>query len=406
MTFNQQGTIPDVAVVGSSAAGLFTAYLLASGGQAVGVYEQAEELNPRARTLIVTHRVRELLGELGESAIVNRIRRFELFADGRVVTVSLDRPDLILERAKLINVLAAHAQGAGAQLHLGRRFLGVEADRGRLAMRLGRNNGNGRGAEEVHVRTVIGADGAASKVAQAGGWPPRATVPLLQTSVMLPLDLPSDTARIWFVPEHTPYFYWLIPESSNRGVLGLIGDNGQPARRHLEQFLEQRRLEPLGYQAAVTPLYSGWEPVHRRLGTGDVYLVGDAAGHVKVTTLGGVVSGFRGALGVSETILHGGESSELKALRRELSLHLLVRKALHCFQRDDYIRVFDFLNGTARRVLGLYSRDEAGSILWRLGLRQPRLLLLVLRSILTSGLFPLTLSGRKAEPAALSDERD
>ena len=44
MTFDQQGTTPDVAVVGSSAAGLFTAYLLASRGQAVGVYEQAEEL--------------------------------------------------------------------------------------------------------------------------------------------------------------------------------------------------------------------------------------------------------------------------------------------------------------------------------------------------------------------------
>ena len=405
MTFNQQGTTPDVAVVGSSAAGLFAAYLLASRGQAVGVYEQAEELNPRARTLIVTHRVRELLGSLGESAVVNQIRRFELFADGRVVTISLDQPDLILERAKLIGVLAAHAQRAGAQLHLGRRFLGIEAERGGLALRLGRNNGNGRGAEEVHVRTVIGADGATSKVAQAGGWPPRATVPLLQTSVMLPSDLPPDTARIWFVPEHTPYFYWLIPESPERGVLGVIGANGQPVRRHLEQFLEQRRLEPLGYQAAVTPLYSGWEPVRRRLGEGDVYLVGDAAGHVKVTTLGGVVSGFRGALGVAEAILHGGESRELKALRRELSLHLLVRKALHCFQREDYIRVFDFLNGTARRVLSLYSRDEAGQILWRLGLRQPRLLLLALRSILTAGPFPCAPSARKEGAGARSDKR-
>ena len=68
--------------------------------------------------------------------------------------------------------------------------------------------------------------------------------------------------------------------------------------------------------------------------------------------------------------------------------------------------VFDFLNGAARRVLGLYSRDESGPILWRLALRQPRLLLLALRSILTSGPFSLTLSGRKAGPAVLSDKRD
>jgi len=31
-----------------------------------------------------------------------------------------------------------------------------------------------------------------------------------------------------------------------------------------------------------------------------------------MTTLGGVVSGFRGARGVAEAILHGGESGELK----------------------------------------------------------------------------------------------
>jgi len=387
---------PDVAVVGGSAAGLFTAYLLARRGQAVGVYEQAEEMSPRARTLIVTNRVRELLGPLGENAVVNQIRRFELFADGRVATVSLGRPDLILERAKLIGALAAHAQEAGAQLHLGRRFLGLEADRGGLRLRL--EGRSGRGGEEVLARTVIGADGATSKVAQAGGWPPPTTVPLLQTSVRLPRDVSPDTVRIWFVPEHTPYFYWLIPESPTRGVLGLIGENGQPVRQHLEHFLGQRGLEPLGFQAAVTPLYTGWVPVCRRLGAGDVYLVGDAAGHVKVTTVGGVVSGFRGALGVTEAILNGGESRELRALRRELYLHLLVRKVLHRFQREDYIRVFDFLNGTARRVLGFYNRDEAGQMLWRLCLRQPRLLLMALRWMLSAGSFPLALSGSQTGP--------
>ena len=36
-----------------------------------------------------------------------------------------------------------------------------------------------------------------------------------------------------------------------------------------------------------------------------MYLGGDAAGHVKVSTVGGVVTGFRGALGVVEAILNG-----------------------------------------------------------------------------------------------------
>ena len=86
------------AVVGGSAAGLFTASLLARAGRAVRIFERAERLDPAHRTLIVTHRMRELLGPLAERAVVNEIRRFELFTDGRSATVPLDRPDLIIER--------------------------------------------------------------------------------------------------------------------------------------------------------------------------------------------------------------------------------------------------------------------------------------------------------------------
>ncbi len=60
-----------VAVVGGSAAGLYTASLLARAGKAVRVFERAERLEPVARTLIVTHRMRDLLGRVAEPSIVN-----------------------------------------------------------------------------------------------------------------------------------------------------------------------------------------------------------------------------------------------------------------------------------------------------------------------------------------------
>src|SRR3989441_8869317 len=89
----------EVAVVGGSAAGFFTAYLLARASCRVRVLERAEELDPTPRTLIVTSRMRDLLGAAGECSVVNEIRRFELFTDGRAATVRLERPDLIIERA-------------------------------------------------------------------------------------------------------------------------------------------------------------------------------------------------------------------------------------------------------------------------------------------------------------------
>jgi flavin-dependent dehydrogenase len=373
----------NVAVIGGSAAGLFTASLLARQGVRVRVFERNEALEPEARTLIVTHRMREMLGRAAESSIVNEIRRFEIFTDGRAATVALKHPDLIIERRTLIQRLADDAQAAGATLELGRRFQAMHPNGRGLVLEVERCSDGNR--EEVHAGTIVGGDGAASRVARAAGWPALDTVPLVQAIVRLPKDMPPDTARVWFVPQDTPYFYWLIPESPTQGALGLIGETGTETRRHLEQFLEKRKLDAIEFQGARIPVYKGWVPVKRRVGAGSVYLVGDAAGQVKVTTVGGIVTGFRGALGVAEAILSGGSSRELRTLRRELDLHLLLRRSLHDFQQSDYSRLVDLLNAPAIQSLGEYSRDEAWKILWRICLRQPRLLLLGLRGLLTRG---------------------
>ena len=274
----------NVAIIGGSAAGLFTASLLARRGVSVHVYERIETLEPAARTLIVTHRIKGLLGRAADRSIVNEIRRFELFTDGRSANVTLKNPDLIVERRALIQMLAEDAQEAGASLSLGHRFHALHANGRGLVLEV-EHCASGR-SEEVHADTIVGGDGASSRVARAAGWASLETVPLVQAIVNLPKDMSPDAARVWFVPHDTPYFYWLIPESPTRGALGLIGENGPETRRHLERFLEKRNLDAIEFQGARIPVYTGWVPVRRQVGNGSVYLVGDAAGQVKVTTVG------------------------------------------------------------------------------------------------------------------------
>ena len=374
---------PRVAVIGGSASGFFTAAILARAGCAVEVVERSEELDPTPRTLIVTSHMRTLLGKVSERAVVNEIRQFELFTDGRAAQVPLDRPDLIIERSQLIRGLAEEARTYGAKLSFGNRFVGVQGNGNGLRVNLERTQA--AGSKELHADVVVGADGALSRVAQSAGWPRQPTVPLVQAIVRVPANMPANTVRVWFVPDDTPYFYWLIPESNERAVLGLIGEDGQGTRRCLDRFMEKRGFTPLGYQGARIPVYERWTPVERRVGSGRVFLVGDAAGQVKVSTVGGIVTGFRGAIGVSESILKGGESSELRSLRRELDLHLLIRKTIHQFKQADYSRLVDLMNASTRRSLSQYTRDEAGRVLWHIALSQPRLLLLALRGLLSGG---------------------
>src|ERR1700730_5684246 len=147
----------NAAVIGGSAAGLFTAALLARRGVPVRVFERVEALEPAARTLIVTRRMRGMLGRAAESSIVNEIRRFELFTDGRAATVALKQPDLIVERRALIRGLADEAQAAGATLELGRSFHSLHSNNRGLVLEVERCSDGS--CEEVHADTIIGGDG-------------------------------------------------------------------------------------------------------------------------------------------------------------------------------------------------------------------------------------------------------
>lgn len=368
----------EVIVVGGSAAGLFTAATVARGGRRVRVLESKPRFEPAPRTLIVTDQFRNQMGASACESIINEIRRFELYTDGRSAQVALKNPDLVIERSRLIRALAREAEQAGASLSYDTRFLGIGPNA--RGLRLEVESGGRR--EEVHADSVVGADGASSRVARASGWPPIETVPLVQAIVRLPKDCSRDTTRVWFVPDDTPYFYWLIPESEERAAVGVIGETGVPTKRCFERFLEKKSLEPLEWQGARIPVYRKWVPVRREIGNGEVYLVGDAAAQVKVTTVGGIVTGFRGALGVAQALLQNGKSEELGALRKELGTHWLIRRALHRFQQRDYSQLVDLLDASTRQSLGEINRDESARLLWNVVRRQPRLVLLGLRGLL------------------------
>jgi hypothetical protein len=84
---------------------------------------------------------------------------------------------------------------------------------------------------------------------------------------------------------------------------------------------------------------------------------------------------------VADAILQNG-TKELRALRRELGTHWLIRRALHYFQQEDYSRLVDMLNASTRESLGEINRDESTRLLWNVVRNQPKLLLMGLRGLL------------------------
>ena len=363
----------DVDIIGGSAAGLFAAYLLAREGKQVRLFDANDVLNAESRTLITTRRLTETLGFFPHEAVINTIDRIDLFSPRRAVSIPMEEPDLVVERSAVVRLLARQAVDAGVELRGGCRLVDLKPGDKSLTVTI-RDSHRGR-TEQFTTTTLIGADGMSSRVAKVATGNAHGTMPLLQAIVELPKGERSCTTRVWFEPQDTPYFYWLIPQSTSHAAVGFIAEEGKSAHAKLERFLGRIGLKAVEMQSARIPSYAHFVRDRRRIGGCDVYLVGDAAAQVKVTTVGGLVTGLRGAKVAANAILRRGNYfQESAALRQELSLHLLIRRLLNRFGGADYDRLLDLLNDKTIRLLGFYHRDQAASVICRILLAQPRFL--------------------------------
>jgi flavin-dependent dehydrogenase len=370
-----------VIIIGASTPGLFAAYLLAREGVEVEVYERAHALRGLQRTLIVTDKLKDVLGFAPDEAILNEVRYVEMFSKSRSTRLELERPDLIVERENLVRLLARLAEAAGARVLLGHRFLAFVRLGNKIAVELSTH----RAAPPVYASAdiLVGADGTFSAVARAASRNGHHHTALIQAKVELPAHVNRHTYQVWFDPGRTKYFYWLIPESEQVAAVGLIADDARQAGDNLKLFLQERGLQPLDYQAAMVPMH--------RFGYGasissierNVFLIGDAAAQVKLTTVGGVVTGLRGAQALAETVLNKPTARRaVRALKRELDLHLFLRRLLDQFSDADYDRLIDWLDGDLSRLLSTRTRDELAHTFVKLIIAEPRLVGLGAKALL------------------------
>jgi flavin-dependent dehydrogenase len=370
-----------VIVIGASVAGLFAAQLLAEARVPVEVYERTDQLEPRARTLIVTPELQRVLGFSPGSATLNKVHTLELCTSTKTVPITLREPDLIVERAALIRLLADRAVQAGARLRLGQDFTGVACDGARTFVE-SRHRGTDR-TTRLPARAVVGADGVRSRVARSLGQTRRPVVTVLQARIATPPSSDPGVGKVWFLPRETQYFYWLCPESAHFASVGLVDTNPREARVKLDRFLADRGMQPLEYQSALIPLYTPDPRPAQRLSNADVMLIGDAAGQVKVTTIGGSVSGLLGARAAVRALANRRSYlTELRGLERELRLHWRIRALMNHFREHEYDMLLHLLGGKVGKLLSIHNRDQMAAAVWPIVTVQPRLPLLAAQVLL------------------------
>jgi flavin-dependent dehydrogenase len=244
--------------------------------------------------------------------------------------------------------------------------------------------------------TVIGADGIHSRVGREAGLLQPPSVPLLQAEIDLPAAWDPALTKVWFDLERTRYFFWLIPESEERGVVGLIGNPGSDLREILDDFLASLEIQADGYQAGQAAMHHPRLRPEGRVGNSRVLLVGDAAGQVKVTTVGGTVTGLWGAQAAAEAVSTGEDYLDLlQPLERELDLHWWIRALLERMEQDDYRKMIKRLSSPVTDFLARHDRDSMKSRFWKLPFLQPLFIPLGLKLLFRKARFPTLLPGSR-----------
>jgi len=371
----------DIAIIGGSSAGFYAAELLAARGRRVAVFERRNSLSHSRRTLIVTSELERVTGPVPTSVRLEETRIIKLVCQEKSADVSLLRPDPVVERAAFVHWMHDRAVKAGAEVFWGTALTGVSLKGGSACLEFSGR----RGPRQVRAReAIIGADGARSNVAASTGIPRPGTVSILQAEVALPEGWDTGTTQVSFNAEETSFFYWLIPESPGKAVAGVIEGREDTLPVLLRSFLLRHGLSPLAYQGAAVAMYRPGSTVSTRVGGTRVCLVGDAAGQVKVTTVGGTVSGLLGSEAAVRSILRRSPyARELKSLTRELDLHWMMRKVLNRLDNAGYKFLLSSLSGSVQQFLARNNRDSMAPVLWKLLLVQPTLLLVAWRALST-----------------------
>ena len=177
--------------------------------------------------------------------------------------------------------------------------------------------------------------------------------------------------RTYFGKETCPdLFAWIVPESKDIARVGLATTKNP--RFYFDKFMLGKNFSVMEMQAGTIPLYHPKQKMVRD----NCYLLGDASGYVKATTLGGIIPGMKQAQVLVDCIDNGKDYEvELGTLRKRMNLHLRLRKVMNKFSDKDWDSVLKLLGQEkVRKVFEEHTRENPLPLVMKTLFREPRFL--------------------------------
>ncbi len=342
----------DAVVVGAGPAGSYFAYKLAKLGNQVIVFERQPEIGSSVCCTGIVGKECFDKFPVALNAVLAETTSASLFSpSGKVLNLHKETVQAyIVDRTAFDNALAQRAQDEGAEYRLSARVDNIEIVNRCVRLSV-EHAGTMTDFDSKVVAICNGFGGSLTKALGLGKIDDY--VAGAQTEV------PTDTVgevEVYFGQSIAPgFFAWLVPTSEGKALVGLL------TRRNAGAYLK-KLITTLNAQGKIdcveTDFTYGVIPLMplRKTYAERTVVIGDAAGHVKPTTGGGIYYGLLCADIAADTIHEALRSDDLSAKRiaryerrwrkmlaKELQIGYWGRKLYENLSDNQIDRIFDLI---------------------------------------------------------------
>jgi geranylgeranyl reductase family protein len=276
----------DVLVVGAGPAGLTTARRLAASGFHVGVLEEHLQIGSPVNCSGILGVEAFDRFEIPLTLTRHTLRDVEFVSPrGRRWSFEAARPLAhVVLRSELDSLLGERTRDAGAEIRLGQKALSVRRTECGVEVTV-----RGERTESLSCRVLVLATGAGMPLLKTLRFH---EIPERLLGVQTELDFVADRVEVYLGREWAPEgFAWIVPLGGGRAKVGLLCERDGP--QMLKRFLARPDVRSRSQgdcgeiRCSVLPI--GFLP---RSYDDRILVVGEAAGHIKATTCGGIYYGM------------------------------------------------------------------------------------------------------------------
>lgn len=353
----------NIVIIGAGPIGCYTGYHLAKAGHSVTIYENHPQIgSPIQCTGLLTSDF-DQFNLPKESFLINILTRIAVYTPHH--KTSIKQKEYLVCRIKFDNFFADLARNAGAQIHVHHSF--QRKERQHLIIKDTKED------KEISILPdiVIAADGPLSPTAKAYGFYHSKRQNYFGIQAIVAGTFDKDSYQAYFGNDVCPgLFAWIVPESSTLARVGLATTKN--TKYYFDKFMNEHNFISMEMQAGTIPVYSPEQELQKE----NCYLVGDASGYVKATTLGGLVPGLKQAEILANCINNNKEyTTEIEPVRKRMKLHLKMHTIFERLSDSDWDRLVSYINKPKiQRILETHTRENPLPILIKSVLKEPRFL--------------------------------